>query len=70
VHDGIALAARNQELQFDEILDELGVPFDADRNPLTGFSLNFMPQATGDAPALATVRHADRGYRLKYDLLM
>ena len=70
VHDGIALAARNQELQFDQILDELGVPFDADRNPLTGFSLNFMPQATGDAPALATVRHADRGYRLKYDLLM
>ncbi|WP_432726894.1 AMP-binding protein [Variovorax sp. W6] len=70
VRDGIALAARSQECQFDQMLDELGLPFDADRNPLTGFSLNFMPQGTGDAPALATVRHADRGYRLKYDLLM
>lgn len=70
VRDGIALAARHQDFQFDQMLDELGLPFDADRNPLTGFSLNFMPQATGDAPELATVRHADRGYRLKYDLLM
>jgi amino acid adenylation domain-containing protein len=70
VRDGIALAARHQDFQFDQMLDELGLPFDADRNPLTGFSLNFMPQADGDAPALATLRHADRGYRLKYDLLM
>ena len=70
VRDGITLAARHQACQFDEVLDALGLPFDADRNPLTGFSLNFMPQDTGDAPALAAARHADRGYRLKYDLLM
>ena len=70
VRDGIALAAHHQACQFDEVLDALGLPFDADRNPLTGFSLNFMPQGTGDAPALVAARHADRGYRLKYDLLM
>jgi mycobactin peptide synthetase MbtE len=60
-------AAAHQAWQFDELLDDLGIAFDPDRNPLTGFSLNFMPsKATGSAAAL---RHADRGYRLKYDLL-
>jgi len=67
VRQQIVDAAEHQALQFDEALDLLGVPFDADRHPLTGCSLNYMPQ--GDTPAPPCAGHADRGYKLKYDLL-
>jgi non-ribosomal peptide synthetase component F len=60
-------AARHQALQFDELLDELGVPFDPDRNPLSGLSLNFMPQIGAMPPQAPGA--ADRGYKLKYDVL-
>lgn len=63
----ITEAAEHQALQFDEVLDQLGVMPDADRNPLTGYSLNYMPQ--GSASTAAPTGHADRGYKLKYDLL-
>ncbi|MBA2672807.1 condensation domain-containing protein, partial [Ramlibacter sp.] len=66
VKEQIAAAASHQAWQFDEVLDDLGIPFDPDRNPLTGFSLNFMPQ---DSAAQLAQRHADRGYKLKYDVL-
>jgi non-ribosomal peptide synthetase component F/acyl carrier protein len=61
-------AARHQALQFDELLDELGVPFDPDRNPLSGLSLNFMPQSGAMPPQAPGA--ADRGYKLKYDVLV
>ncbi|MES2937050.1 MAG: AMP-binding protein [Pseudomonadota bacterium] len=66
VKEQIAAAASHQAWQFDEVLDDLDIPFDPDRNPLTGFSLNFMPQ---DSAAQLVQRHADRGYKLKYDVL-
>jgi mycobactin peptide synthetase MbtE len=63
-------AARHQAFQLDELLDGLGVAFDPDRHPLSGISLNFMPQ-TGRMPAASggpgTV--TDKGYKLKYDVL-
>jgi non-ribosomal peptide synthetase component F len=67
VKDQIAAVSINQDYQFDELLDDLKLPFNPDRNPLTGFSLNFMPQ--GGVGEIAEGRHTDRGYRLKYDIL-
>jgi mycobactin peptide synthetase MbtE len=66
-------AARHQAFQLDELLDALGVAFDPDRHPLSGISLNFMPQS-GRMPALAGTAGApgaatDKGYKLKYDVL-
>ncbi|GGK32522.1 AMP-binding protein [Salinarimonas ramus] len=60
-------AARRQEEQFDRVIDAIGLRFEADRNPLTGFSLNYMPQ--GVPGPVRHGEHADRGYKLKYDLL-
>lgn len=60
-------AARHQDDQFDQVLDALDLPFPKDRNALTGFSLNYMPQSSRDTPALRL--HSDRGYKLKYDML-
>lgn len=63
----VAGATKHQEEQFDRVVDEIGLPFLADRNPLTGFSLNYMPQGTPGDPHPS--RHLDRGYKLKYDML-
>jgi mycobactin peptide synthetase MbtE len=60
-------ATRHQAFQLDELLDALGVAFDPDRHPLSGLSVNFMPQ-TGRMPALAGAV-TDKGYKLKYDVL-
>jgi len=60
-------AAEHQGYQFDEVLADAGIPFNSDRNPLTGYSLNYMPSA--EPGAAARPRHADRGYKLKYDIL-
>lgn len=60
-------AARHQAFQLDELVDDLGLPLDPDRNPLSGLSLNFMPQA-GRMPAVSG-RVSDKGYKLKYDVL-
>jgi non-ribosomal peptide synthetase component F len=67
LRDLVTEAARHQSDQFDQVIDALGLPFPEDRNALTGFSLNYMPQTT-QAPCAARV-HSDRGYKLKYDVL-
>jgi mycobactin peptide synthetase MbtE len=67
VKEQVQGAARHQAFQLDELIDLLGVPFDPDRHPLSGLSLNFMPQ-TGRAPALSGAV-TDKGYKLKYDVL-
>lgn len=67
VRDQVTEAARYQNTQFDQVIDALGLPFPADRNALTGFSLNYMPQGV-DGPVPKRV-HSDRGYKLKYDML-
>jgi mycobactin peptide synthetase MbtE len=60
-------AARNQDDQFDQVIDALNLPFPEDRNALTGFSLNYMPQTAKATPSVRV--HSDRGYKLKYDVL-
>jgi mycobactin peptide synthetase MbtE len=67
VKEQVQGAARHQAFQLDELIDLLGLPFDPDRHPLSGLSLNFMPQ-NGRAPAHASAV-TDRGYKLKYDVL-
>jgi len=67
VNEIVAEATKHQEEQFDRVIDEIGLPFLADRNPLTGFSLNYMPQGGSGDPC--SNRHSDRGYKLKYDML-
>jgi amino acid adenylation domain-containing protein len=67
VHQQVRDAARHQAFQLDELLDELGLPFDPDRNPLTGVSLNFMPKPGAMPPLPGAV--TDKGYKLKYDIL-
>jgi non-ribosomal peptide synthetase component F len=68
VKQQVRSAARHQALQLDELVDELGLPLDPDRNPLTGFSLNFMPHS-GRMPAPPPPGVIDKGYKLKYDVL-
>lgn len=63
----VRAAAEHQEHQFDEVLADAGILFDPDRNPLTGYSLNYTSSA--EPGAAARPRHADRGYKLKYDML-
>jgi len=60
-------AVRHQTFQLDELLDLLGVAFDPDRHPLSGLSLNFMPQTGRMPPPPGAV--TDKGYKLKYDVL-
>lgn len=66
--DRIRQTVQHQDYQFDEILDDIDVQVHHDRNPLTGFSLNYMPKS-GEGVS-APERHLDRGYKLKYDLLL
>ena len=61
-------AARNQDSQFDRVIDELELPFPCDRNPLSGVSLNYLPQ--GVAGPVSKGSHNHRGHKLKYDMLL
>ncbi|WP_171021802.1 AMP-binding protein [Parasedimentitalea maritima] len=67
VRNLVASGACHQAEQFDQVVDALALPFPADRNPLTGLSLNYMPQRGEGLPASRV--HEDRGYKLKYDVL-
>ncbi|MEL0638684.1 AMP-binding protein [Marinomonas sp. TI.3.20] len=67
VRELLTEATRHQLDQFDQVIDSLGLPFLSDRNPLTGVSLNYMPQVV-KGPEIMGI-HKDLGYKLKYDLL-
>lgn len=57
-----------QSFQFNELLVALDRCQEIDRNPLTGFSINYMP-----VNSKLDVNHSnvvDKGYCLKYDLLL
>ncbi|UKJ76239.1 non-ribosomal peptide synthetase [Azospirillum brasilense] len=62
-------AAAHQAFQYDELMAELGLPIEADRFPLTGFSINYMPMPSVPVETRESALR-DLGFELKYDLLL